>query len=78
MHLISTFFAHEIKRKKIPGRDNCMCIIFFLFPPHILLDIFFIYISNAIPKVPYTLPLPCSPTHSLPLLDPGVSRYWGI
>jgi hypothetical protein len=36
-----------------------------------LLDIFFIYISNAIPKVPYTLPLPCSPTHSLPLLDPG-------
>jgi hypothetical protein len=29
-----------------------------------LLDIFFIYISNAIPKVPYTLPLPCSPTTS--------------
>jgi hypothetical protein len=28
--------------------------IFFLF----LLDIFFIYISNAIPKTPYTLPLP--------------------
>jgi hypothetical protein len=30
-----------------------------------LLDIFFIYISNAIPKVPYTLPQPCSPTHPL-------------
>jgi hypothetical protein len=30
-----------------------------------LLDIFFIYISNAIPKPPYTLPLPCSPTHPL-------------
>jgi hypothetical protein len=29
-------------------------------------------ISNAIPKVPYTLPLPCSPTHPLPLLDPGI------
>jgi hypothetical protein len=31
-----------------------------------LLDIFFIYISNALPKVPYTLPVPCSPlpTHS--------------
>jgi hypothetical protein len=28
-----------------------------------LLDIFFIYISNAILKVPYTFPLPCSPTH---------------
>jgi hypothetical protein len=26
-----------------------------------LLDIFFIYISNALPKVPYTLPTPCSP-----------------
>jgi hypothetical protein len=43
-----------------------------------LLDIFFIYISNAIPKVPYTLPLPCSPTHPLPLLGPGVPLYWGI
>jgi hypothetical protein len=31
--------------------------IFFL-----LLDIFFIYISNAILKVPYTLPLAWSPT----------------
>jgi hypothetical protein len=28
-----------------------------------LLDIFFIYISNVIPKVPYTLPQPCIPTH---------------
>jgi hypothetical protein len=43
-----------------------------------LLDIFFIYISNAIPKVPYTLPLSRSPTHPLPLLDPGVPLYWGI
>jgi hypothetical protein len=30
-----------------------------------LLDIFFIYISNAIPKVPYILPHPAPlPTHS--------------
>ena len=36
-----------------------------------LLDIFFIYISNAIPKAPYTLLLPCSPTH--PLLHAGHS-----
>ena len=42
------------------------------------LDIFFIYISNAIPKVPYTLPTPSSPTQSLPLLGPGVPLYWGI
>ena len=52
----------------------------FLFPffPTFLLDIFFIYISNAIPKVPYTLPLPFSPTHSLPLLGSGIPLYWGI
>jgi hypothetical protein len=43
-----------------------------------LLDIFFIYISNTILNVPYTLPLPCSPTHPLPLLGPGVPLYWGI
>jgi hypothetical protein len=48
---------------------------FFLY---FLLDIFFIYISNAIPKVPYTLRLPCSPTHPHLLLDPGVPLYWGI
>jgi hypothetical protein len=41
-------------------------VLFFF---HFLLDIFFIYISNVIPKFPYTLPLPCSPTH--PLLLPG-------
>jgi hypothetical protein len=39
---------------------------------NLLLDIFFIYISNAIPKVPYTLPPPCSPTYPLPLLGPGI------
>jgi hypothetical protein len=43
-----------------------------------LLDIFFIYISNAIPKLPYTLPQPCSPTYPLLLLGPGVPLYWGI
>jgi hypothetical protein len=49
-----------------------------LFFPHFLLDIFFIYISNANPKVAYTIPLPCSPTYSLPLLGHGVPMYWGI
>jgi hypothetical protein len=38
---------------------------------------FFIYISNAIPKVPHILPLH-SPTHPLPLLGPGVPLYWDI
>jgi hypothetical protein len=48
----------------------CFCFIFYF-----LLDIFFIYISNAIPKVPYTLPLPCSPTHPLPLPGHGIPLY---
>jgi hypothetical protein len=37
------------------------------FLKNVLVDIFFIYISNAIPKIPYTLPQLCSPTHP-PLL----------
>jgi hypothetical protein len=51
--------------------------LFYLFI-YFLLDIFFIYLSNAILKVPYTLPLPCSPIHSLLLLGPGIPLYWGI
>ena len=38
------------------------------------LGIFFIYISNAIPKVPHTH-LPHSPTYPLPLLGPGVPLH---
>jgi hypothetical protein len=45
---------------------------------YIFLDIFFIYISNVIPIVPYTLPLPCSPTHTLLIPGPGIPLYWGI
>jgi hypothetical protein len=43
-----------------------------------LLDIFFIYISNAIPKVPYTFPCPApQPTHShfLALAFPCTGAY---
>jgi hypothetical protein len=36
---------------------------------HFLIDIFYIYISNAIPNVPYALAQPCSLSH--PLLLPG-------
>jgi hypothetical protein len=43
-----------------------------------LLDIFFIYILNAIPKVPYALSPPCSPIHPLSLLGPGIPLYRGI
>jgi hypothetical protein len=57
--------------------DFVLCVFVYLFM-HLLLDIFFIYISNAIPKVPYTLPPSCSPTHPLLLLGPGIPLYWGI
>jgi hypothetical protein len=43
-----------------------------------LLDIFFIYISNAILKVPYTLYPPCCPTYPFQVLGPGIPLYWGI
>jgi hypothetical protein len=51
---------------------------FFFFCLFKKLDIIYIYISNAIPKVPYTLPPPCSLTHTLPLLGLGIPLYWGI
>jgi hypothetical protein len=50
----------------------------FLFFHFFLLRIFLNYISNAIPKVPHTLPPPHSPTHPFPLFGPGVPLYWGI
>jgi hypothetical protein len=65
----------ERKKRKREREGNKQS--FFSFS-NFLLDIFFIYISNAILKVPYTLPLPCSPTHPLPLLGPGVPLYWVI
>jgi hypothetical protein len=57
-----------------------MCILRFLFEifKNILLDIFFNYISNAIPKVPYTLPPPCSSTHPFPFLGPGVPGAYKV
>jgi hypothetical protein len=40
------------------GKTEPNTHISFYFLRHFLLDIFFIYISNAIPKAPYTLLLP--------------------
>jgi hypothetical protein len=45
---------------------------FFLILIFLFLGIYFIYISNAIPKVPHTLP------HPLPPLGPAIPLYWGI
>jgi hypothetical protein len=45
---------------------------------YVLLDIFFIYISNAILKASKTLSLPCTAIHPLWLLGPGIPLYWGI
>jgi hypothetical protein len=52
--------------------------VFFFLHWNFLLDIFFICISNAISNTPYTFPLPCSPTHPLPLSGPGIPLYWDI
>jgi hypothetical protein len=64
------------ERETEPTKSKVETFLLFFF--QFLLDIFFIYFSNAIPKVPYTLPLPCSSTHPFPLLGPGVPLYWGI
>jgi hypothetical protein len=46
---------------------------FLFFSFFLKLGIFFIYISNAIPKVPHTPPH--FHTHPFPLLGPGVLLY---
>jgi hypothetical protein len=63
--------------------DNSFFFLFhltvsMLFNLFFLLDIFFIYISNAILKVPYNLPLPFPTSPRLPLVGPSVPLYWGI
>jgi hypothetical protein len=62
-----------VNLKKCHSNQRKATSFFFFF-----LDIFFIYISNAILKVPYTLPLPCSPTHPPPLPGPSIPLYWGM
>jgi hypothetical protein len=61
------------------ARDTQKNPVSFFFS-NFLLDVFFIYISNAIPKVPYTLPPSCPaplPTHShfLALAFPCTEAY---
>jgi hypothetical protein len=56
------------------GRCLPLDILFFLI---FLLHIFLNYISNAISKVPHTLPPTSLPTHSQ-FFGPGVPLYWGI
>jgi hypothetical protein len=53
--------------KELTGETNYSFFLNFLI--FLLLGIYFIYISNAIPKVPHTLPYPHPP------LGPGVSLY---
>jgi hypothetical protein len=63
---------NELEEKNV--RENFKFFFFVQF----LLGIYFIYISNAIPKVPYTLPTPAPlPTHShfLALVFP---LYWDL
>jgi hypothetical protein len=57
-------------------QNNEIIFAYFLFI-YILLGIFLIYISNAIPKVPHTLPPTPLPTHShfLALAFPCTGAY---
>jgi hypothetical protein len=65
--------------------SSCCTVLFFFsyltfyfyFLKIFLLHIFLNYISNAIPKVPHTLPPTSLPTHSH-FFGPGVPLYWGI
>jgi hypothetical protein len=50
---------------------------FLIFLKIFLLHIFLNYISNAIPKVPYTPPPTSLPTHSH-VFGPGIPLYWSI
>jgi hypothetical protein len=75
LRLLIYLNVSKIKTNIVRNIDKVLYSKFFF---NILLDIFFIYISNVIPKVPYTLPTPCSPTDPLPLLDGDVPLYWGI
>jgi hypothetical protein len=68
----TTQFYHNCSVRQLEVRDGDSPRISFIF----LLGIFFIYISNAIPKVPQTLP-PNSPTpsHFLALSFPRTEAY---
>jgi hypothetical protein len=50
---------------------KCEAVLVAFFKGIFLLAIFFVYISNGIPKAPYALPPPCSPTYTLLLPGPG-------
>jgi hypothetical protein len=59
--------------------DIDTCATFFFYFILFLLDIFFIYISNAIPKAPYTSPCPApQPTYFCFLALAFPCTGWGI
>jgi hypothetical protein len=65
-----------VNENKILFSETLQCYLYDiqgkLFSFYMFFYIFFIYILNDIPKVPYTLPPTCSPTHPLPLLGHGI------
>jgi hypothetical protein len=75
--------ARSCKETRCPSTEECIQKMWYIYTMEyysaiFLLDIFFIYITNAILEVPYILPPPCSPTHTLLLLGPGITLYWTI
>jgi hypothetical protein len=64
--------SEKIQLSKFPSVEREIeTTFFFSFFSFLLLDIFFIYISNAIRKTPYTL----SPTPAL-LANPHTPAFW--
>jgi hypothetical protein len=66
LHTLHLFMQHK----------HWFCLSFFFFSLNKIFIRYFLHLHfNAIPKVPYTLPWPCSPTHPLPLPGPGVLSF---
>jgi hypothetical protein len=77
-------YEHVCMQMSVPNPNICRAqrrlgaLLQYHSESHFLLDIFFIYISNAIPKAPYTLPRSApQPTHScfLALTFPCTGAY---
>jgi hypothetical protein len=75
--MVSVYSNRNPNEDRVLPAAKASFLSFFFFSGFFLLGIFFIYISNAIPKVSHTLPLTPLPTHShfLALAFPCTEPY---
>jgi hypothetical protein len=69
---LNSYFVHSTTLKQFQG-----CFLLFLFF-HFFIKYFLFTFQMLSWKFPMPSPLPCSPTHRLPLLGPGVPLNCGI